>query len=836
MRKLTSKITLSIVGLLLLVMLVSNLFTTTTSIAQTIQTSTPLSPSATRLEVHQKFETTFSVSGNYTNPYDPLQVDVMVTFISPSGREVIVPAFFMERYEDTCSDDCTAEVLEARDDGNWHVRFTPDEVGEWEYTAIARIGTTENAVRSGQFEAMESTHPGFLKVASNGRYFEFEDGTPYFPIGQNLGWSWDEGGGIYAYLEWLNQLQAAGANYARINIDVPWFIGLEWAAPVGQYSGEGQQAAWRLDTILEEAARRGIYLQVVLIWHQAFDEYTGGSTVTIPSTPARPDVSSDFDNNPYNTRLGGNLQGPGDIFFNTVGQRFLQQRLRYIMARWGYSPNVFAWEIVDEMDQMAAFSAERDTEWLTKMIDTVQEYDPNDHLITVGLKAFNPVIEANPSLDFTQAEVYQSRPIEHEDQVTSTLLTLFASLAQVERPVLLSEFSLNPWFEPAQDDPSGIHIRNTIWTTALSGTAGSAMPWWWETYIDSNDLYAIYTPLSLYTQSIPWNTLDLQPIQPGLVANGSIQYEPLRINDFNRQSRSVSPPDTVYRITADGASPPISLMSSYLYGREFNAENSRPQTMIISPPVDTTMIVNIQNVSFAADAQLNITVDGVTVINLNLAAGTEETSLSIPLTAGQHTVIFDNLGDDWLQIRYIELTEYRAPLRVVALADRGEGIALVWIHNRAYTWDQAQTNEPLEPLDFSLELSDMSAGVYRVEFWDTETGNVLGEERITLDSEGNGMLRIPLLPIRTQLALRIFRITVPDGEELPATIQPTRTPPVTPTDVPTEIPTGTPSQTPTSTAEATDTESTTTTPSVTQLPPRETPVRSNTNGGENLEQ
>lgn len=780
-----SKIILSIIGLLSLSVLMNGLFVSTPSAAQTIQTRTPRPASVNSVEIYQKYETSFNVSGDYTNPYDPAQVDVQVTFTSPTGRSVAVPAFFMQEYTDTCENDCVAETLETSGSGTWRVRFAPDEVGTWEFTAVARIGSSENTLRNGRFEAMESSHPGFVRVASNGRYFEFDDGTPYFPIGQNLSWSWDEGGGIYTYLEWLNQLQAAGANYARINIDVPWFIGLEWTPPVGQYGESGQQAAWRFDTILEAAEQRGIYLQVVLIWHQAFREYTGGSTVSIPREPIRPDVSSDFDNSPYNARLGGDLQGPGDIFFNTAGQQFLQRRLRYIMARWGYSPNIFAWEIVDELDRIAAFSAERDTEWVTQMAETVQEFDPNDHLITVGTKAFNPIIEANPVLDFTQSEVYQSRPIEHEDQVNSTLFTLFTSLYQVSRPVLLTEFSLNPWFEPAQDDPTGIHIRNTIWTTALSGTAGSAMPWWWDTYIDPNDLYSIYTPLSLFTQGIPWNTLNLQPVQPGLVANTSIAYEPLRIDGFNRQSRSISPPDTIYRITADGASPPIALMSSYLYGREFNAENSRPQTMIISPPVNTNMIVNIQNVSFAADAQLTITVDGVTVLNLNLAAGTEQTSLTIPLTAGQHTVIFDNLGEDWLQIGYIELSDYRAPLRVIALADREEGVALAWIHNRDYTWEQAQTNEPLEPQDFTLTLSDMLAGVYRVEFWDTETGNVLGEERITLASDGDGMLRVPLLPIRRQLALRIFRIAAPEDEQMQATLEPTRTPPITPTLAPT---------------------------------------------------
>jgi hypothetical protein len=785
MRKLTSNITLSIIGLLLLVVLISNLLISTPSVAQSIQTHTPLPASVNRVEIYQKYETTFNVTGEFINPYDPAQVEVLVNFTSPEGRSVIVPAFFMQEYNDICRADCSVEELETSGSGRWRVRFTPDEVGTWQFTAVARIGSTESMLRTGRFDVSESSHPGFIQVAPNGRYFEFDDGTPYFPIGQNLGWSWDEGGSIYAYLEWLDRLQAAGANYARINIDVPWFIGLEWTPPVGQYGDLGQQAAWRFDTILDEAERRGIYLQVVLIWHQTFREYTGGSSVSIPRTPIRPDVSGDFDNSPYNARLSGSLQGPGDIFFNTAGQQLLQQRLRYIMARWGYSPNIFAWEIVDELDRMAAFSAERDTDWVTQMAETIQEYDPNDHLITVGMKEFNDIIEANPLLDFTQSEVYQSRPIEHEDQVTSTLFTLFTSLYGVSHPVLLTEFSLNPWFEPAQDDPTGIHIRNTIWTAALSGTAGSAMPWWWDTYIDPNDLYSIYTPLVLYSQGIPWNKLNLQPVQPGLVANSTIDYEPLRIDGFNRQSRSISPPDTIYRITADGASPPISLMSSYLYGREFNAENSRPQTMIISPPIDTTMIVNIQNVSFAADAQLTITVDGVTVINLNLAAGTEQTSLTIPLTAGQHTVVFDNLGEDWLQIRYVEIADYRAPLRVVALADREEGIVLAWIHNRAYTWDQAQTNEPLEPLDFTLELSDMLAGVYRVEFWDTETGNVVGEERITLSSDSDRMLRIPLLPIRKQLALRIFRMAAPEDEQPQATFEPTRTPPITSTAVPT---------------------------------------------------
>ncbi|NDJ87257.1 MAG: DUF5060 domain-containing protein [Chloroflexi bacterium] len=741
----------------------------------------------TTIGQYERFETVFPVRADYENPYNPDEIRVAATFTAPSGTRFEVPGFYMQPYEDDCRDDtCFAESLVPVGDGEWRVRFSPPETGDWTYRIVAIVNGDERDVRTGSFKVVASSNPGFIRIAANQRYFEFDNGTAYFPIGQNLGWSWEQGGGIYTYIEWLDRLEAAGANYARLNIDVPWFIGIEWGSPPGQYGESGQEAAWRLDSILEAAQERGIYLQVTMIWHQAFRDYNG-LPVNVPRSPSRPDVSSDFDNHPYNVRQGGNMQVPGDIFFNTLAQDWLERRLYYIVARWGFSPNIFAWEIVDRLDQIAGFTPERDIEWLNDLIARVRDADPHQHLVTVGSTDFQPAIEENANIDFSQSRIYQRRPIEQaEDQVQITFSALSETLSRLSRPVTVTEFSLNPWFEPTADDPEGIHIRKTIWATALSGAAGSAMPTWWDTYIAPQDLFSLYAPLALFTDGVPWNTANLQMVEPILTTDAAVEYAPLRIEDFSRQFRVAPGPEISYRITSDGAYPPTSRMSSYLYGTEYNTRDRQPQSLVLTPPVDTTLTIGIRSVSTAADAQLIVSIDEVNVATLDLSSGTEGTNFTIPITAGTHKLGLDNQGADWLQLEYLEIAQYRAPLRAMALADRDQGLALVWVQHRDYTWENIQSGVDIAPLNYRLSLDDMPAGEYRVEFWDTTSGAVIGEEVLLVSGEAErGQLQVDLLPITDQLALRIFRTAGPAAETAPPQNEtPTGTPapPLTPGD------------------------------------------------------
>lgn len=727
--------------------------------AQDNPTLTPDRQEIQTVGIYEKFEIIVEVSGEITNPYDWGEVQVWGNFTARSGQTYQIPAFYMQPYEQTCQEDCQTEILAPVGEGEWRLRFAPTELGLWRYNVRAKVGdAAEVNLTAGSFEAVESANPGFVRTA--GRYFEFEDGTPYFPIGHNLGWSWSQGGGIFTYMAWLDKLAAAGGNYARLYIDTPWFIGLEWTAPAGQYAEDGQQSAWRLDTLLEASQAHGIYLQLILVWSQAFTQYTG-VPVAVPPAPARPAIDADFDNNPYNKTYGGVISEPDDVWTDRNAEALLTNRLHYIAARWGYSTTVFAWEITDALDSIEGFSATTANTWLDRMIVALREGDAYSHLVTVGTDKVQPDILANPLLDFVQAQVYQARPIEQaKDQVVAVLNGLTDVTTFTDRPVLMTEFSLNPWFEPTADDPSGVHIQNTIWPAALSGSSGGAMSWWWDTYLDPQDLYHLYTPLRRFTDGIAWNRLNLQPVDAALVAQSDVTYEPLRIEEFNRTFRDGSASAEVYRMTGDGVFPPSTQLSSYLYGSKFNAENRQPQTYLIFPPVDTTMRIGIQNVSTAAGAQLVVTMDGQVATQVDLAAGTQALTITLPLKAGQHTLILDNLGEDWLQIEYLEIEAYTSPMRAIALTDPAAGIALAWVHHRDYTWESVLAGDTIMPLLYELQLPGMDVGEYRVEYWDTTTGNVVGEERVLLTTEGDTLnLSLPL--INTQLALRVFRIAGP---------------------------------------------------------------------------
>jgi len=760
------------------------------------------------------YEASFRTPGDYSNPYDPNQIDVIATFTAPDGQTYRVPAFFMRPFRQTCTEDCQTEQLEMAGPSEWRVRFTPPLPGRWQVTVEARDRTGfSSIVHEDEFRVEPSDSPGFIRRGPNPRYFAFDNGEPFFPVGENLGWSWDGAGGIFAFERWLDRLSAAGANYARVNIDVPWFISLDWPGPAGDYT-EAQAAAWRLDTILELAAERGIYLQLVLLWHQGYTEYVGPPVIT-PGDIPRPDTSADWNDNPYNIALGGPLSGPSAVFFDTA-RPLLNQRLRYIVARWGYSPHVFAWELVDEIDALAGYTAQRGRAWIQDTLVYLMAVDPYDHLVTVGMRQPEPLPWALDGIDFAQVSYYQRRPIEPaEDQVAGTLNVLSQAFAQTDKPVLLSAFSLNPWYEPTEDDPEGVHLRNTMWAAAMSGSAGGAMSWWWDTYIDHEDLYDVFAPLAIFTQRVAWDSPDLRPVSVGLVAETPFTYAPLRLDAFQRNFGSESPPDTIYRVLQDGAAPPISRASAYLYG-EFNPERSRPQTFVISPPVDTELRIGIREVSTAAPSILVINIDGAEVARVDFSPGNRAILVTVPLSAGEHTVVLDNLGQDWIHLDYIEIGAYRSPVRALGLADRVRGEAAVWVHHRDYTHQTITAGAEPEPLDASLRIADMPAGTYRITIWDAITGNVIGEETATLAEGGDGVLRVRLLPLTAQLAVHAERIAgPPEADSTPATQIITRTPAVTLTPTSTPTPTPTETSTPTPTATDTPTATLTRTPSPT---------------------
>jgi hypothetical protein len=728
----------------------------------------------------------------YTNPFDSNDIEMLGVFRSPSGAEKVIPGFWMQPYVNHCIAPCQTEALQPDGEPVWQVRFTPQEIGPWTYTLQLRDNGAVVTEQTGQFAVTASGQAGFIQVGPNRRYFQYENGQPYFPIGHNLNWSWEDGGGLATYRQWLQTLSASGGNYARLFIDVPWFIGLEWERPVGDYRA-AQKAAARLDMILEVAAEYGIALQLVLLWHQALNFYVE-PPVNIPSTPNRPDTSADWDNNPYSVLNGGPLSGPGVFFFDATARELFRRRLRYIVARWGYSPRVFAWEVVDRIDRTANYNPPTADIWLSDVASYLRQIDQQGHLITVGSQTFDPVLAVNPFLDFTQTQFYQRRPLETvADQVTGSVNVIRRNLQLSSVPTLLTNYSLNPWYEPTLDDPDGIHFQTTLWAAALSGAGGGAASDWGDTYVVPQGLERYYRPLSAFVTGIDWATLNLQPAEASFVASDVSVYGPVRVSSFNRQFRIPPGAPIDLTITADGILPDTTVIPSYLYGKVYDNQLSQPQTYHVALPVNTTLEVRVRAVDIEHSARLLVVVDGQDAAELGLDAASENVSVRVPLTAGEHTVVLDNTGDDWLELDWLQIDQLAGPVRVLSLRDTAAGVALAWLQHRHYTWDEARAGAVRTPVTGQYRLDRMPAGHYRAELWDPFTGVVLGEDFLAVASDG--VLRFDLLPMDRMMALRLFReaefSSVPSTRVVPTiitTATASSTPSVTPTAIATSAP------------------------------------------------
>lgn len=741
----------------------------------------------------------------YTNPFDADDIELVGVFQSPSGRQVIIPGFWMQPYTDVCQQPCRVEMLQPSGDPTWQVRFAPDEAGTWAYNLQVRDDGTTIRVEDGEFEVIPSERPGYIGVSDNERYFQYSSGQSYFPIGHNLLWSWNAGGGLVAYEKWLRELSEAGGNYARLLIDDPWFIGLEWSNPAGDYRAAQDDAA-RLDTIIAMAADYGVSLQLVLLWHQALTTYQG-LPVVVPNNPPRPDTSADWDNYGYNVRNGGMLTSPGAFFADERAQALFRQRLRYIAGRWGASSQVFAWEIIDEIDRTTNYNPPVASAWLQAMASYMREVDQNRHLITAGSRDNDPLIVDNPALSFTQARFFQRRPFETtSDQVVGALEPIRRNLSAVDAPTLLTEFSLNPWLEPTSDDADGISVQTTLWAAAFSGAGGGAMSAYGETYVAPRGLQRYYPALASFAATVNWANLDLQPAEAALVSADETIYKPLRISNFLRRRSEGEDPMQPRLITADGALPDVSTVTSYLFGRVYSRDRHLTQTYQVVAPYDTYFEARIRATSLQAGARLAIRVDGKPAAELVLDPGANDVALRVPLSIGSHEVTLENVGDDWLELDYIEIGHLVAPVRMLTLRDTTAGVALSWLQNRDYTWDRI-TNERT-PLLFTYRVDQMPPGKYAVDIWDPLTGAVVGSELTSVRNDG--VLSVDLVPMSEELAVRAER-------------QPDKPPPTaTPTDTPSPTTTHTPTDTPTHLSIATNTALPTLPPTDTAVPPTAT--------------
>ena len=714
-----------------------------------------MSPNRGEVRLYELMEFTVDLDATYDNPFDPDQIALDAEFRTPSGKTERLPGFYRQRFSGAF--DGPKETLTPWGPPMWQVRYAPRELGD--YSATFRVRDRSGEVTAGPVsfrcveDRSERRSEGFARISDappgSPRYFRLDSGRGLFLIGHNVT--------TYAAdLDTLFQkMKGGGENYTRY-----WMwsagLGLEWGLPVGRYR---MNAAYDLDRLLEKADEYDVRLMICFDTHQ---DFIGG-----------------WARNPYNKANGGPCATPMDYFTDEQARRLYRNRLRYIVARWGYSTSVLAWEFGNEMEGWPGAQEHRDViaRWHAEMARTLADLDPFDHPITSSLWTTEgwPELWKLPEMEFVQSHFYANN--RSADMAGAVAAICRQKLRDYPAKLhLFGEYGILAGQGTAQQDPAGVHLHNGNWAALMSGSASVPVSWWHREYIDGLDLYHVYRGLANYMSredmaAHTWRLLD----------DASLRYaEPPKVTSYRDVEFSGTASGwgqrlaegTRFVVRRDGTVDGLDKLPSTLQGKG-HPDLQAPFVFALDCARPIQFKVQVGTVS--AGAVLEFSVDGRPVKSYDLPAGQglERASrfqqewniwqtdydryFGIEVPAGAHTVQVANSGRDWMQVASILLEGYatdEAPnLRVLGLAS--DDRVLAWVQNKSHTWFNVRDKRSIPPVPPTvLTVGGLADGAWRVELWDTVRSTSLGTAEARAEK---GRIEVPLPAIPEDLALKLIR-------------------------------------------------------------------------------
>ncbi len=533
-------------------------------------------------------------NGTIVNPYDPEHISVEAHFYHGASTVPIVRnGFFYKEYirmdvsgpEYYTHDWVAVQTGNGIDEYEWRIRFSPPETGSWKCMILVTVGgelLPEHYFF--KFNVVPGTKPGFVEISDNHQYLQFSGPThpQFFPVGNNASWQIHQpiDGGycnsqncenpfdhrifpdsyleIEDYLDKLTYESNGGVgagNHTRV-IFAPWSYEVEFEK-LGNYQTR-QIEMFELDEHLRAAAAKDVYLSISPLnglvltdeWESTWGVNVEGNACCLG------EYSDTWAWNPYcnnhtpdfiysydptmdpNSQFKGleNVMTPLDFFTNANAKKWFKNKLRYMDARWGYSPNYYQLEISTEIDKF-------DTEfwhwpsnnydiqnWVNEMADYVKNDLKITQLTTVNygqtpapLNTYDP-----PSLSYSTiwngsdidlVTLHEYSDVLGNGHVKSDLIN--NALGSFDKPCLINENDV--WRYGPVDKCTPISMHNLLWSSAFSGSYGTGMQWEFRSPFDLADEYKAmrtlfsYIDLTISNGYTPYHTTadlyDYQPIE-----------------------------------------------------------------------------------------------------------------------------------------------------------------------------------------------------------------------------------------------------------------------------------------------------------------------------------
>ena len=451
-------------------------------------TATPSLPtptaSAAQVPEYEKFELTWPVDRLYENPYDPAVVQVEGHFLSPTGQAVSVPGFFYESFTRAKSPE-GYERLTPVGAPLWKVRFAPREAGKWRYYVQVRdaLGTRKSAEAG--FTAGPPTHPqGLVRVSKKDpHYFEWENGDNLYPFAINMRDGGDQAEaqpGTYDFDHFFPLFHQAGVNVVRTWM-CAWWAGIEWSqkyhsrfSDLGRYA---QYNAWRLDYALDLAAQNDLYLELTLGSHGQLRQDK---------------FDAEWQYSPYAIENGGFLPAPFLFFTSTRAKDDVKQRYRYIAARWGYSRNIFSWDLWNEIDLSEGYNPAETASWHQEMARFLRQSDQQPHMIVTHYALHfsdgglgGQELWKLPEIEYVQADSYWGKTRDED------MNAAFTKRMEFNKPFIFIEYGPQTAALPQPESRWLQEYRSGLWVSAMMPWAAPGAFWYhkeWEQYKLANYL------------------------------------------------------------------------------------------------------------------------------------------------------------------------------------------------------------------------------------------------------------------------------------------------------------------------------------------------------------
>jgi len=454
---------------------------------------------------YERVDFTVTLTAEWTNPYLQEEVALDLLLTSPSGREMTLPCYYVEGPSGGRS--------------TWAARFTPQEAGD--YVCRFRLtgrGVEASLAEAGRLKVRPTRKAGMLHVKDNWTLV-YDDGTPFRGVAENLCWesranddskffkALHERHDKYNYEYLLPLFARNGGNFCRV-----WMC--SWNFPIDRqrdfnntrYEASDEyfnpSAVKKLDRLMELSEELGVHIMLCM---------------------GQGDVAADR-----------------SFFVSDGAKARYRNRLRYIVARWGYSPAVGMWEFFNEIDNIQFRNAKHPipaaeiVAWHAEMSRYLKSIDPYGHIVTTSishrdLEGLNSV----PDIDVNQKHIYCN---------TSGMP---AEIVRYEnrfgKPYVIGEFGYEwDWsknFDEFAEDMDA-DFKRGLWYGLFSPTPVTPMSWWWE-YFENRGLMPYFR--------------GVRRISDRMLADGGGSFEQLSVKTGAAECYAVKCGETVYAYVYNAA-------------------------------------------------------------------------------------------------------------------------------------------------------------------------------------------------------------------------------------------------------------------------------------------